>query len=170
MAAGCNIGAHDIIFAPHCQRKNKIFNTLLKIFALWALLIPASAQVYKWADDQGRTHYGEHPPTGRKAQEVEQRLANPAPAAGKPDQPNWKEKDLQFRGRRIQAEQAETKQEQEQAAALRACNQARDHLAQLKAARRSYRLDENGGRVYQSDEERLAAVAQAEGLVVQHCR
>ena len=83
MAAGCNIGAHDIIFAPYCQRKNKIFNTLLKLCLLWAWLACAHAQVYKWVDEKGTTHYGERPPQGRKAQEVEQRLANPAPAPGK---------------------------------------------------------------------------------------
>lgn len=170
MAAGCNIGAHDIIFALYCQRKNKIFNTLLKICALWALLIPASAQVYKWVDANGRTHYGERPPQNAKAQEVETRLANPAPPAAKDGASSWKEKDLEFRGRRIQAEQAEIKQKQEQAAALQACNQARDNLAQMKSARRMYRLDENGARVFQDDEERQASIARLERLVAERCR
>jgi len=170
MAAGCNIGAHDIIFTPYCQRKNKIFNTLLKVCMLWALLIPASAQVYKWVDENGRTHYGERAPQNRKAQEVEQRLANPGPAAGKANPSNWKEKDLEFRGRRIQAEQAETKQKQQEAAALQACSQARDALAGMKSARRMVRLDEKGERVYQDDEERQASIAQMEQRVAQNCR
>jgi len=170
MATGCNIGAHDIIFAPHCQRKNKIFNTLLKICLLWALSIPASAQVYKWMDEQGRTHYGERPPQNAKAQAVEQRLANPGPAAGKPAPSSWKEKDLEFRSRRIQAEQAETRQKQQETAALQACNQARDALAQTKTARRMYRLDEKGQRVYQNEEERQASMVQMERRVEQLCR
>ena len=170
MAAGCNIGAHDIIFAPYCQRKNKIFNTLLKLCLLWAWLACAHAQVYKWVDEKGTTHYGERPPQGRKAQEVVQRLANPAPAPGKASRPDWKEKDLEFRGRRIEAEQAEAKQKQQEAANLQACNQARDHLTQMKTARRLYRLNEKGERVYESDEERQASVAQLEAAVAQRCR
>ena len=38
MAAGCNIGAHDIIFTLYCQRKNKNFNTLPKICAPFGAL------------------------------------------------------------------------------------------------------------------------------------
>jgi Domain of unknown function (DUF4124) len=72
MAAGCNIGAHDIIFTPYCQRKNKIFNTLLRICVLWAGLVPASAQVYKWGGEKGTIRYGARPPPDRKAQEAQQ--------------------------------------------------------------------------------------------------
>ena len=170
MAAGCNIGAHDIIFTLYCQRKNKIFNTLLKICALWALAFAASAQVYKWVDETGTTHYGERPPQGNKAREVEQRLTNPGPAPGKAVQPSWKDKDLEFRSRRIETEQAEAKQTQQEAADREACNQARDSLAQMKSARRLYQLDDKGERVYQSDEQRQASVAQLDGLVAQRCR
>jgi len=170
MAAGCNIGAHDIIFAPLCQRKNKIFNTLLRFCLLWTLLGPASAQVFKWVDEKGVTHYGERAPQGRKAQEVEQRLANPGPAPGKAAQPSWQDKELEFRSRRVQAEQAEAKREKQEAANHQACNQARDRLAQAKSARRMYRLDEKGQRVYQGEEEHRAAIAQLEGLIAQRCR
>ncbi len=159
-----------ILFLPFTVKGNKIFNTLLKICVLWALALAASAQVYKWVDEKGTTHYGERPPQGKKAQEVEQRLANPALAPGKAVQPNWKDKDLEFRSRRIETEQAEAKQTQQEAANRQACNQARDSLAQMKSARRLYRLDEKGERVYESDEARQASVAQLEALVAQRCR
>jgi hypothetical protein len=170
MAAGCNIGAHDIIFASYCQRKNKIFNALLKICLLWALLVPASAQVYKWVDEKGVTHYGERPPQGRNAQEVRERLANPGPAPGKAVEPDWKERELEFRGRRIEAEQAETRQERQETADRQACNRTRDRLVQIKSALRLYRLDEKGERVYQSEEDRQGAIAQLERQVTERCR
>ncbi|MBE0626719.1 MAG: DUF4124 domain-containing protein [Burkholderiales bacterium] len=170
MAAGCNIGAHDIIFDPYCQRKNKIFNTLPRFLIFWALLAPAYAQVYKWVDEKGMIHYGEHPPQGTKSRELEQRLANPAPGPGSAAQPSWQEKELEFRARRIEAEQAEARQQQQESADRQACEQARDRLALLKLARRTYRLDEKGERVYQSDEERLALIAQQERLLAQRCR
>lgn len=170
MAAGCNIGAHDIIFTPECQRKNKIFNTLLRFCVLWALLVPASAQVYKWVDEKGVTHYGERPPQGKNAREVGERLANPAAQPGTAAQPNWQEKELEFRSRRIEAEQAEAKQKQREAGNRQACNQARDRLAQMKAARGSYRLNEKGERVYQNEDEHRAAIAQQEQLTAERCR
>jgi hypothetical protein len=143
---------------------------LLKVCVLWALLAPAAAQVYKWVDEKGVTHYGEHPPQGGKAREVERRLANPGPAPGKAGQPDWKDKDLEFRSRRIETEQAEAKQKQQQDAQRQACSQARDQLAQMRLARRLYRLDEKGERVYQSDDERNTSIARLEQLVSERCR
>ena len=137
---------------------------------LWALLVPAIAQVYKWVDEKGVTHYGERPPQGKKAEEVEQRLANPGPAPGKAAQPGWKEQDLEFRRRRIETEQTEAKNKQREASQRQACNQARDQLAQMRSARRLYRLDEKGERVFQSDDERNASIARLEQLVSERCR
>ena len=137
---------------------------------LWALLVPAQAQMYKWVDEKGVTHYGERPPQGKKAQEVEQRLANPAGAPGKAAQPGWKEQELEFRKRRIEAEQTEAKDKQQEASRRRNCNQARDQLAQMKTARRVYRLNEAGERVFQSDEERNAAIARMEQQLAERCR
>ena len=136
---------------------------------LWALLLPAAAQVYKWTDEKGVTHYGERPPQGKNAEKVEQRLANPGPVPGKAAQPSWQDKELEFRGRRVEAEQTEAKQKQQEDANRQACNQARDRLAQAKSARRWYRLDEKGERVYQGDEEQKASIAQLEQLIAQRC-
>lgn len=147
-----------------------MLHALLTIFLLWAALAPASAQMYKWVDEKGTTHYGERPPQGKKAQEVAPRLASPRPAPEKPAEPDWKAKELEFRGRRIEAEQAEAKQRQQETANRQACNQARDHLAQMKAARGLYRLNDKGERVYESDAERQASVAQLEALIAQRCR
>jgi hypothetical protein len=143
---------------------------LLKFCLLWALLLPAYAQVYKWVDEKGVTHYGERPPQGKKAEEVGQRLANPGPAPGKAAQPSWKDQDLEFRRRKIEAEQNEAKDRQREDAQRQGCNQARDQLAQMRSARRLYRLDEKGERVFQSDDERNASVARLEQLVSDRCR
>jgi hypothetical protein len=144
---------------------------LLRFLVFWALLAPAYAQVYKWVDEKGVTHYGERPPPGKNARAVDERLANPAPAPGKAAQPpDWKEKELEFRSRRIEAEQAEAKQKQREAVDRQACNQARDRLARMKTARGLYRLNEQGERVYQSDEEQRAAIADQEQLTAERCR
>ncbi len=143
---------------------------MLKVCVLWALLVPAVAQVYKWVDEKGVTHYGERAPQGSKAEDVQQRLGKPGVAPGKAAQPGWQEQDLEFRKRRIQAEQTESKNKQREDSQHQACNQARDQLAQMKSMRRMYRLDEKGERVYQSDEERGAAIARLEQQISERCR
>jgi len=143
---------------------------LLKVCVLWALLIPANAQVYKWVDEKGVTHYGERPPQGKKAQEVEQRLANPGPAPGKAAQPGWKEQDLEFRRRRIETEQTEAKDKQQESSQRQACKQARDRLALYKSARGSFHLDEKGERVWHSDAEHNASIARLDQQVSERCR
>ena len=143
---------------------------MLRFCILWALLVPANAQVYKWVDEKGKTHYGERPPQGKSAKEVEQRLANPGAAPGTAAQPSWKEQDIEFRRRRIESDQTEAARKQEQDAQRRACKQARDRLALYKSARGVFSLDEKGERVYQSDNERNAANARLEQQISEHCR
>ena len=109
----------------------------------------------------------ENPKTAR---EVEQRLANPAPAPGKAEQPDWQAKELEFRSRRVEAGQTEARQKQQEAAERRQCNQARDRLAQMKAARQMYRLNDKGEREYQGEEENRAAIAELERSIAQRCR
>ena len=121
-------------------------------------------------DEKGVTHYGERPPDGKKAAQVEPRLATPGLVPANSPQPSWKDKDLEYRSRRVETQQAEVKQEQQRTAQRLACNQARDRLAQMKLARRVYQLDEKGERVYQSDEERNASAAELEQVLAQRCR
>lgn len=145
---------------------------LLKVLCLFLVLLPAyaQAQVYKWVDEKGVTHYGERAPQGRKTQEVKDKLASPAaPAGAGASQPSWQDQEAEFRGRRIQAEQAEAKKQAQDTNLRKACIQARDELAQLKNARRVYRLDDKGERVYQSDQDRDAAIARQEQLIASRC-
>lgn len=142
---------------------------MLRFCLLWALVVPAAAQVYKWVDEKGTTHYGERPPQGTRGKAVEQHLANPGPTPGTAAQPGWKEQDLEFRKRRIQAEQAEAKSMQLEESRRQACTQARNQLAQLNSARRIYRLDEKGEPAFQSDAERNASVARLEQQIAERC-
>src|SRR5258708_21414010 len=61
------------------KRNSKLFRALLHFLILLATAPPSFAQVYKWVDERGVTHYGERPPQGGKASEVPNRLASPAP-------------------------------------------------------------------------------------------
>ena len=151
-----------------------MFSALLKIGCLWLLLLPAYAQVYKWVDEKGVTHYGQRAPQGSKAKEVDDKLANPAGAkSGSAKEPSWQDQESEFQGRRIKAEQAaqaEAKKQAQEANLRIACNEARDSLARMKASSRTYKLNEKGERVYNSEQERDAAIARQEQLIATRCR
>jgi Domain of unknown function (DUF4124) len=140
--------------------------TLPALCLLTVLALPADAQVYKWVDEAGVTHYGERPPQGRKAPALPSVPAGPAPAA----RSGWQEQERAFEQRRVEAAQAEANAKQQQAALKQYCNQARDQLVRMKAAGRLYRLDENGQRVFESDAERDTAIARQEQQIAQRCR
>lgn len=136
-----------------------------------ALLPPAAAQVYKWVDEKGVTHYGERAPKGAKSREVENKLANPAgPATGSAKPPDWQDQERAFAGRRIQAEQAEAKKQAQEIDQRRYCAEARDDLARTKASTRLYKLNEKGERVFSSDQEREASIARQEQNIAARCR
>ena len=54
----------------------------LFLVVLLALGGNATAQVYRWTDEQGRVHYGSQPPPGQKADSVKQQ---PSGSSSSPD-------------------------------------------------------------------------------------
>jgi hypothetical protein len=121
------------------------------------LLAPALAQVYKWVDERGVTHYGERPPQGSKANEVPSRLGSPFPGSATGSQgssqpnPGQGEPSPEPRPGTAQTEPAEDKQ----ARRLEQCNQQRELLARLTQNPRP---------------EIAGAIARQEKLVAEQCK
>jgi hypothetical protein len=155
------------------KENSNLFRALPHFIALTLCAVscaaPAYAQVYRWVDEKGVTHYGAQPPQGAKAREVEDKLANP-PGSAPPPAEDWQDKDRQFRQRQIETGAAEEKKAQDAERRRTMCNEQRDLLARLKGAGRTYRLDEKGERVYQDDSERENAIARQEKIVAQYCQ
>ncbi|MBL8381858.1 MAG: DUF4124 domain-containing protein [Burkholderiales bacterium] len=131
----------------------------------------APAQVYKWVDANGVTHYGERPPAAGKSREVQLRDASPrAPGGGASAHgAQMKEKELEFRKRQALREQEETRLAQEKARRDQECRASRAELADLRATRRLYELNERGERVFMSDAQRDAEVARREAEYNRRC-
>lgn len=141
--------------------------------ALCALLAaPAAAQVYKWVDANGVTHYSERPQAGAKSKEVELRGTAPAqpdsaspPAAGS----DLKERELEFRKRKVARDEEEARTTQEKAQRDEYCRRERVRMAELNEAGRMYVRDAQGERVFLSDAQRDAAVARRVAEFKKHC-
>ena len=143
---------------------------------LAALALPAAAQVYKWVDEQGRTHYGEKPPEGVKATEMGATPSSPAaptaPAAPAA-QPDWKQKELESKRQRIERERKEGAESQQakrrDAVRAQECAEAKRHLARLEEQIPVYQRNSAGERVYIEDKDRPAAIAAEKRLVAENC-
>ncbi len=148
----------------------RVLVLVFSCLALW-LAAPAAAEVYKWVDEKGVTHYGEKPPPNQKSKQVIIRDTGPRQVVG-PDgaAAALKDKDIQFRQRQTLREQEEVKVAQEKAARDRWCREARMQLGDLKTMRRIYDLNDKGERVYKSDTERDAELATREAELNQRCR
>lgn len=121
-----------------------------------AAAVPEAAALYKWVDEKGVTHYTEAPPPDRKATKVEIRRS-PATSRADDTPESWKEREQEFRKRRLDKEQAEetekAKVERNAANRRNRCLRAQRALDILQS-RPVYRTNERGERVYIEDKER----------------
>jgi hypothetical protein len=128
---------------------SRLFRALLHFLILAAAFAPASAQVFKWVDERGVTHYGERPPQGGKATEVPDRLGSPgatAPRAPQTADPG---------AAPVPAEKTEETRRKEQ------CDQQRELLDRL------VQNQLGSGRI---QPENADAIARQEKLVAEQCK
>jgi Domain of unknown function (DUF4124) len=105
--------------------------------ALYCIALPASAQIYKWVDQNGVTHYGEKPPSDTKAKEMTLSSGggSPAPTKGPQDYSNAvREKGDDFKRRQIAREETEAKEAKQKSERAQWCIQAKDNLEQMRNA------------------------------------
>lgn len=134
---------------------------------LIATLLPAlaTAEIYRWTDEQGRVHFGQRPVAGAEPVQV---------------RPQVVERDEHTREReaRTQRFYDARREEQQQAAATAAaqraeraseCQDLRRRLAQIPEGFSYYRTDANGERIYYSDEETDTARRQLRERIAQRC-
>ncbi len=145
----------------------------------------AHAQAYRWVDKNGHVGYGDTPPPGVKTTPL--RIVVPAapsaPAAPDQDANGGKkakqgpltpaEKELDFRRRMKEAQEAAAKadKERQDAEAKKAnCETARQSLRTLESGQRIMRVDSKGERYFISDTQRAQDTARARESVSEWCK
>ena len=157
----------------------------LVIMAL-CLAVPATAQMYKWKDANGKWQYSDTPPPGNlKTEKVRGATAAPvAPAASdekqgvakdavKPGPKTIAEQEQAFRKRQLDAAKASEANEKKLAEALvleENCKRNRQALAGLEAGGRQTRTDEKGERVNLDEAQIAAEAARARQAVASTCK
>jgi hypothetical protein len=132
----------------------------------------AQAQVYKWVDAKGVTHYDEKPPENMKSKEVTLRNASPSGAVAPANtaDPAWKEKERAFKQRQVERNEAEAKKTRDQARLDTECQKTRANLSDMRAANRVYARNDKGEREFLSDKDRESAIAARQEEYNQNCR
>jgi hypothetical protein len=143
-------------------------------FVLLGLAVCAAhGQVYKWVDEQGRTHYSETPPPDKKgaAKKID---TGPSAAPAAVPKDDWKQKEMDAKRRNLERQQAEDaagrKQAYEENARRNRCLAAQRDLRILEMEAPIYHINEKGERVYLEDRNRPAEMARARAEVDSHCR
>ena len=145
---------------------------MIRIVLLSLVLLPlaAAAQMYKWVDEKGVTHYSETPPPDGKGAKVDIKPSGPAT---QPPATDWKQKELDTRQQRIQKEQQEQNQKaQEQnvnSARRNNCLEAQRQLNIAQTPRPVFQVNEKGEKVYLDDKERQREIDGWQANVRKYC-
>ena len=144
---------------------------LCLIGALLAAPGASAGEVFKWVDENGRTHYGDRPPG-----EVEGAVPLSLPPTADRDA-DWESREA-LRRRLLEAFEEEREAarlaaaESERAAAERRqkCERAKRNLAEYERSQLLYTVNPDGTRVYLGEEDRTRVLANARKLVREWCR
>ena len=144
---------------------------------LCLLAAPASAEMYKWTDEDGKVHYTDQPPpaAARKSETIKASkvphattpAAAPGDATGKPPAAatgpkSVSDQEMEFRKRRLQQAENEAKAQKDAQAAeekKRNCQRAQEQVAAYERGGRIGRYGPNGEQVFLTDQEIQAELA-----------
>jgi Domain of unknown function (DUF4124) len=137
----------------------------------------ATAQQYKWVDQNGKVQYGDVPPPGVKAQRLKPPSggAAPAPSAAakkgeKTEKPLSPEAAYRKRQEDAQKENEKAAQAEQEAAGKREnCIRAQESLRTLESGQRIARTDAKGERYYLEDAQIAQEISRARQIVRESC-
>lgn len=140
------------------------------LFTLFFVASIQAAQVYKWTDESGQTHFSQFPPQQTPSESV----AVNAPEASNAKQANEKLQKIRQQLEE-QAVDRTTVSEEERLAAEDAermaenCKKARQRLTDLRNNGRIYKTLENGDREWYDEEGRENLIKDAQKDVTKYC-
>lgn len=142
---------------------NKTIVCLIFLSLLVLAFNAGAAGVYKWTDADGVVHFSDQPHDQRNAERVEVSVIR-APRDGgerSPTPPRPGHDEAVDEADEVAQQQAEVRAAN--------CRIARDTLEHNRGIDRMYRLDDNGERVFLTDEERAALLQRSRDDVAQWC-
>ena len=131
----------------------------------------ASAEIYKWTDENGNVHYGDKPGQTQSEKveiDTENNPGNPEP--GMTDRLETQQKMLQiYEEERMEKEQQRIQAARKKEETRKKCGQLKDYHRNLKQATRLYVLDDDGNRKYLNDASHQKEIQEIEALLEKNC-
>ena len=131
-----------------------------------------SAEVYKWVDSKGRTHFGDKPPeSAGSVKAIEITRPNPPSANPNANQRRIKQQKLlkALSEERQERENLRRKAQADKAKKKKNCANTRRNLAVLERANLLYRKDKDGNRQYADEAQHKQLIQQYKTALKKHC-
>ncbi len=161
------------IYLPGHSRKVAVAAGVLWLFVLLGMTaLPAGAEVYRWVDSEGKTHYGDRAPqeTRAKAERVQ---IQSGPATVDPDAERARQQmRVMEEGRqreRAFADQRAAQDQKKKAELAQRCKSLQDDIRADRDTAVFFRYDEKGNRILWTAEERVANREQLQTLKRTYC-
>lgn len=141
--------------------------------AAFCFVAEATAEVYKWVDEKGNTHFGDQPPPDQQSESVDIKVA-PAmnnPSVEREDYKRRRDELLKsFDEKRQSEKKAAMEAKEKQAETDVECQRARKYQERYKAASRIYSESKDGSRRFLDEEERKKAEARLNDFIRRNCK
>ncbi|WP_437883719.1 DUF4124 domain-containing protein [Pseudomonas sp. LRF_L74] len=121
-----------------------------------------AAQVYKWVDAQGNTHFGSQPPEGQQASQVNINTSQPKAPAPVP------KKEVEDPAQEVADQKARDANAQQEIERKAFCDRSRETLAQLKATPR-LRIEDKGELRRLTEDERQQRIKEHTAAIKENC-
>lgn len=132
------------------------------------LSLSINAEMYKWIDEDGNTHYTQSPPVDNGSVEVIKPPGNVDTKSAIKTLDKQKQTADELREGRITAKEDKQKAEEEVLAKQNKCEQAKKRLASYQRPRVQV-SNEDGSRSFLSEEKRQAEIKKSQGYVDKTC-
>ena len=153
---------------------------IIWLIILLAVYSQASAEIYKWVDGQGVTHYSEKPPVSGKAKKIQlKKSESTADLPGKPAEDNHENNrsrlEKQQKLLRALSDDRQQEKEQRQKAErmekqrIRNCAISKDNLRRYESSSAVYKVDDQGKRILLPSSERDKSIQRARAEVKKWC-
>ena len=151
----------------------KSTKALVLLLAIGAVGSAAASDIYQWTDEDGNTQYGDRPSEGSvRVTDIESHPTDNSRILAAAEARQVRQTDAaETAAAAAAANPGPSAQELRAEAADRAekCDTYRSRLQKLITSRRLYRQDEDGERVYLSDDEMQTAREKVENQVADYC-
>ncbi len=137
------------------------------------LQIPVAVSgVYRWVDENGKTHYGDRPPVAEQAEEIKQKQASPPDSSpSQNDSAETRQRLLErYQQEREEKQEAARKKREEAEKQKRLCERARKQLKYYESYPLLYEKLPDGERRYFSAEEKDQELKKLREAVQQWCK